>query len=88
MAMEKFIPHMPLKFYRVEVVGLSMANCALKNTIFVNMWNLGRFREKKNVLSITASNFECKIAFARVWHVSLSLSAGQHISFLPIRCLV
>ena len=33
------------KIYRIEAVGLSFSNCTFKNPIFVNIWNLGKFRE-------------------------------------------
>ena len=33
------------KIYREEAVGLKSYNYTLKITIFVNMWNLGQFRE-------------------------------------------
>ena len=33
------------KIYRVEDVGLKSSNYTLQITIFVNMWNLGQFRE-------------------------------------------
>ena len=33
------------KIYRVEAVVLAIVNYALKIMIFVNMWNLGQFRE-------------------------------------------
>ena len=34
------------KMYKIEAVGLKSSNYTLKNTIFVNMWNLGLFRKK------------------------------------------
>ena len=38
--------HVPaIKLYRVEAVGLSLYIYTFKITIFVNMWNLGQFRE-------------------------------------------
>ena len=41
--MKKYIPcH---EIYREEAVGLKSSNYTLKITIFVNMWNLGQFRE-------------------------------------------
>ena len=33
------------KIYRIEAVGLKRSNCTLKITIFVNICNLGQFRE-------------------------------------------
>ena len=36
----------------------------------MNMWNLGQFHEKIDILSITASlKFESKNSFARVTHI-------------------
>ena len=41
--LKKSIPDMSLP--RDEAVGLKSCNYALKDTIYVNMWNLGQFRE-------------------------------------------
>ena len=50
--------------YREEAVGLKSSNYTLKITIYVNMWNLGQFHEKFDILSMTAqSNFESKNPF-------------------------
>ena len=40
--------------YRVEAVGLYLSNYTFKIMIFVSMWNLGQFREKNDVSSMTA----------------------------------
>ena len=83
--MEKKIPTcLCHKIHRVEAVGLSLFNYILKITIFVNMWNVGLFREN---LKYFVSN--CLIKFriyrypsAPMWPVQLWLSAAHHISFL------
>ena len=38
------------KIYRVEAVGLSIANYTLKIMIFVEMWNLGQFEKFENLI--------------------------------------
>ena len=69
--------------YRVEAVGLKKkCNCTLKITIFVSMWNLGQFRKKIDILSIThQSKFESKILL-HIWLIWLWLTTAYHISFL------
>ena len=42
------------KLYGVEAVSLKDSNYTLKITIFVNMWNLGQFIKKNDILLITA----------------------------------
>ena len=42
------------KINTVEAVGLKSSNYTLKITIFVNMWNLGQWCEKIDILSITS----------------------------------
>ena len=48
------------KIYRVEVVGLSTSNYTFKIPIFVNMWNLGPFREKLLIFCTALLKFEFK----------------------------
>ena len=55
------------KIYREEAVGLKSSNYTLKITIFVNMKNLGQFREKLMFLSISPLlKFEFKNPFAHM----------------------
>ena len=71
------------KIYRVEVVCLKRSNYTFKITIFVSMWNLGQFREKIDILSITAwLKFESKNPFAHMWRIWLWLTTAHHILFL------
>ena len=42
------------EIYRDEAVGLKSCKYAWKIMIYVNMWNLGQFHEKIDILSIAA----------------------------------
>ena len=58
------------EIYREEAVGVKSYNYTLKITIFVNMWNLGQFLQKFDILSITAKlKFHSKNPFAYKWHI-------------------
>ena len=58
------------KIYREEAVGLKSSSYTLNNKIFVNIWNLGQFCKKKDILSITALlKFKSKNPFAHIWHI-------------------
>ena len=41
---------LPYNSYRKEAVGLRSSNYTLKITILVNMWNLGQFCQKIDLL--------------------------------------
>ena len=69
------------KIYRVEAVGLKISN--------KNMWNLGQFCEKSDILLIPSLlKFESKNPFAHVWHASLWSSDAYNISCLLSQFLV
>ena len=72
------------KIYRVEAVGLKKFQLYLSNYDFCENVKFGAILWKFDILSTTAwLKFESKIPFARMWHISIWLSAACHISFLP-----
>ena len=54
------------EIYRDEAVGLKSCKYTWKIMIYVNVWNLGQFREKLRTASL---KFESKKSFAHVWHI-------------------
>ena len=58
------------QIYRIEAVGLLICNYAYKITTFVNIWNLGQFRE--NLILCFVSNCLTKVrTYTNVTHIIL-----------------
>ena len=58
------------EIYRDEAVGLKSCKYIWKNRIYVNMWNLGQFRENLIFCQwLHNSSLNLKYSFEHVWHI-------------------